>query len=208
VTQRLAGPEQVFRFTVRGRVANAGAVVVSQARGSHVSPRLVRAGNEDRLAGYTGLPLRLNPYQPGFFALVPAVGVFRPAPGAYDLVFDTTSRRAAGRFSFRFWINDTSPPSARLLTGSVAQGTPLLLRVGDRGSGVDPATLLAVVDGSYRRVVWDKAHGLVGIRIPTLGRGTHKLVFTVSDHQEAKNNENAGLTLPNTRKLTTSFRVR
>jgi hypothetical protein len=208
VTQRLAGPEQVFRFTVRGRVANAGAVVVSQARGSHVSPRLVRAGNEDRLAGYTGLPLRLNPYQPGFFALVPAVGVFRPAPGAYDLVFDTTSRRAAGRFSFRFWINDTSPPSARLLTRSVAQGTPLLLRVGDRGSGVDPATLLAVVDGSYRRVVWDKAHGLVGIRIPTLGRGTHKLVFTVSDYQEAKNNENAGLTLPNTRKLTTSFRVR
>jgi subtilisin family serine protease len=208
VTQRLAGPEQVFRFTVRGPVANAGAVVVSQARGSHVSPRLVRAGNEDRLAGYTGLPLRLNPYQPGFFALVPAVGVFRPAPGAYDLVFDTTSRRAAGRFSFRFWINDTSPPSARLLTGSVAQGTPLLLRVGDRGSGVDPATLLAVVDGSYRRVVWDKAHGLVGIRIPTLGRGTHKLVFTVSDYQEAKNNENAGLTLPNTRKLSTSFRVR
>ena len=67
VSQRLAGPEQVFRFNVRGRVANAGAVVVSQAPGSHVSPRLVRAGDEDRLAGYTGLPLRLNPYQPDYF---------------------------------------------------------------------------------------------------------------------------------------------
>ena len=96
VTQRLAGPEQVFRFVVHGRIANAGAVVVSEAPGSHVTPRLVRAGNEDRLAGYPGLPLRLNPYQSNFFALIPAVGVFRPAPGAYDLVFDTTSRRAAG----------------------------------------------------------------------------------------------------------------
>ena len=143
VAQRLAGPEQVFRFTVRGRVANAGAVVVSEAPGSHVSPRLVRAGNEDRLAGYTGLPLRLNPYQPGYFGLIPAVGVFRPAPGAYDLVFDTTSRRVAGRFAFRFWINDTSPPSARLLTRSVARGKLLLVRVSDRGSGVDPSTLLA-----------------------------------------------------------------
>ena len=60
----------------------------------------------------------------------------------------------------------------------------------DRGSGVDPSTLLAQVDGSYRRLVWDKAHGLVGVRIPTLAPGSHKLVFTVSDYQEAKNNEN------------------
>ena len=47
VSQRLAGPEQVFRFLLHGRVANAGAVVVSEARGTHVSPRLVRAGSED-----------------------------------------------------------------------------------------------------------------------------------------------------------------
>jgi hypothetical protein len=208
VTQRLAGPEQVFRFTIRGRVANAGAVVVSEAPGSHVSPRLVRAGNEDRLAGYTGLPLRLNPYQPGFFALIPAVGVFRPSRGAYDLVFDTISRRAAGRFAFRFWINDTSPPSARLLTRSVGPGKLLLLRVSDGGSGVDPSTLLAQVDGSYHRLAWDKAHNLASVRIPTLGRGSHKLVFSVSDYQEAKNNENAGTTLPNTRTLSTSFSVR
>ena len=208
VTQRLAGPEQVFRFTLRGRVANAGAVVVSEAPGSHVSPRLVRAGNEDRLAGYTGLPLRLNPYQPGYFGLIPVVGVFRPAPGAYDLVFDTTGRRAAGRFTFRFWINDTSPPSVRLLTRTVARGKPLRLRVSDRGSGVDPSTLVALVDGSFRRIVWDKAHSLAGIRIQSLGPGAHKLVFTVSDYQEAKNNENAAGTLLNTRKLTTSFVVR
>jgi subtilisin family serine protease len=208
VTQRLAGPEQVFRFVVRGRIANAGAVVVSEAPGSHVSPRLVRAGNEDRLAGYPGLPLRLNPYQPNFLAVIPAVGVFRPAPGPYDLVFDTASRRAAGPFSFRFWVDDTSPPAVRLLTRAVTRGKAVLLSVRDRGSGVDPSTLLANVDGSFHRVVWDKAHGLVAVRIPTLGRGSHKLVFTVSDYQEAKNNENASGTLPNTRRLTATFSVR
>jgi len=208
VAQRLAGPEQVFRFVLRGRVANAGAVVVSQAPGTHVSPRLVRSGSEDRLAGYTALPLRLNPYQRDYFALIPAVGVFRPSPGTYDLVFDTRARRAAGPFAFRFWINDTSPPAVRLLTRTVAPGKLLLLSVRDRGSGVDPSTLLAVVDGSFHRVVWDKAHNLVGVRIPGLRRGSHKLVFTVSDYQESKNNENGGVTLPNTRRLTATFRVR
>ena len=102
---------------IRGRVANAGAVVVSQAPGSHVSPRLVRAGNEDRLAGYTALPLRLNPYQPGYFGLIPAVGVFRPAPGAYDLVFDT-HQPPRGRAASPSVSGSTTParPSARLLT--------------------------------------------------------------------------------------------
>jgi subtilisin family serine protease len=208
ITQRLAGPEQDFRFVIRSRVANAGAVVLSQAPGSHVSPRLVRDGSEDRLAGYTALPLRLNPYQPGYFSLIPAVGVFRPARGTYDLVFDTRNRRAAGRFTFRFWVNDTSPPVVRLLSRTVPRGKLLLLRVTDRGSGVDPSTLLAQVDGKYRRLVWDKAHDLVGVRIPTLAPGTHKLVFGASDYQESKNNENDTAILPNTRKLTTSFEVR
>jgi hypothetical protein len=208
VTERLLGPEQVFRFVLRGRVANAGAVVVSQARGTHVSPRLVRGASEDLLAGYPALPLRLNPYLPGFFELVPAVGVFRPAPGVYRLVFDTRSRRDAGSFSFRFWVNDVTPPGARLLTPRPPRGTSLLVRVRDRGSGVDPDTMSALVDGRYRRMVWDAKHGLVQVRLPALARGRHTLVFTVSDYQESKNNENAGTTLPNTRTLRTAFVVR
>ena len=208
VRARLAGPEQVFRFVVRRPVQNAGAVVTWQAPGTHVSPRLVVAGNEDRLAGYTALPLRLNPYLPDFFAIVPAVGVFRPAPGAYDLVFDTASSRSAGRFAFRFWVNDTSPPSARLLTSSPRRGASLLLRVSDRGSGVDPATMSAVLDGRYRRVVWDPRRGRARVLVPALAGGRHTLVFTVSDYQESKNNENAGTTLPNTRVLRTAVTVR
>ncbi|HSC49971.1 MAG TPA: S8 family serine peptidase [Gaiellaceae bacterium] len=208
VAARLAGPEQVFRFVVRGRIANAGAVVTSQGRGVHVSPRLVHAGNEDMLAGYTALPLRLNPYLPGFFGIVPAVGVFRPAPGTYDVVFDTASRRTAGRFTFRFWLNDTTPPSVGLLTRSIRSGASPLLRVRDRGSGVDPSTMTASVDGRFRRLVWDSAHGLVQVRLPALAHGRHTLVFTVSDYQESKNNENAGAVLPNTRTFRGVFSVR
>jgi hypothetical protein len=204
VAKRLPGPEQVFRFRIRGRVANAGAVVLSGS----VSPRLVQAGSEDRLAGYTALPIRLNPYQPSFFGLVPAVGVFRPAPGLYDLVFDTRRRSAAGPFRFRFWVNDVTPPSVRLLTRSVRAGGKLVLRVTDRGSGVDWPTLLATVDGHPRRVVYFPGANRAELAVGALGGGRHTLVFTASDVQEAKNNENGATTLPNTRRFGATFSIR
>jgi subtilisin family serine protease len=204
VSQRLSGPEQVFRFRIRGRVANAGAAVLS----GRVSPRLVRAGSEDRLAGYTALPVRLNPYQPNFFGLEPVVGVFRPALGLYDLVFDTRSRRAAGPFRFRFWVNDVTPPSVRLVTRSVRRGGKLVLRVSDRGSGVDWPSSLATVDGRFRRVVYLPGANRAEVRLGALPRGRHTLVFTASDVQETKNNENAAATLPNTRRFSATFAVR
>jgi subtilisin family serine protease len=208
VSARLPGPEQVFRFRIRGRVANAGAVVTWQAPGTRVSPRLVSAGSEDRLMGYPALPIRLNPYQPGYFETVPAVGVFRPAPGSYDLVFDTRSRRRAGPFRFRFWVNDVTPPRVRLLTRSVRRGGMLVLRVTDRGSGVEGSSLSATVDGRFRRVVYFPAKGRAQVGLGALKPGRHRLVFTASDVQETKNNENAASVLPNTRKLGTTFRVR
>ncbi len=91
-------------------------------RGVRVSPRLVRAGDEDRIAGYPGLPIRINPYQGHFFGATPAVGVFRPNPGTYDVVFDTPRGRSPGPFTFRFWLNDTTPPTARLVAHAVPRG--------------------------------------------------------------------------------------
>jgi hypothetical protein len=48
------------------------------------------------------------------------------------------------------------------------------------------------------------------IRIPVTGlsRGRHRLTLQVSDHQEAKNMENALRILPNTTVLTAAFSVR
>ena len=208
IRTRLPGPEQVFRFRVRGRVTNAGAIVLSQGPGVHVSPRLVRAGDEDRLAGFTALPIRLNPYQEGFYSPEPAVGVFRPAPGSYELVFDTRSRRAAGPFTFRFWVNDTTPPAIRLLTRTISAGAGLRLTVRDRQSGVDPGSLFATIDGHLCAVVYDRHRGLAEIAAGRLARGRHKLVVAASDYQETKNNEDGPRTLPNTRRLTTTFVVR
>jgi subtilisin family serine protease len=208
VLTRLRGPEQVFRFVIRRRVANAGAVVLSQGPGVHISPRLVRAASEDRLAGFTALPLRINPYEPGYYGIEPVVGVFRPTPGRYDLVFDTPSRRRAGTFTFRFWVNDTTPPSAHLLTPAVSPGQRLRLLVGDRGSGVDASSLLAEVDGRFRRILYMASSGAVQVALPRLRAGRHRLVFSVADNQETKNTENEHLALPNTRRLVTTFVMR
>ena len=46
-----------------------------------------------------------------------------PNPGMYDFVFDTPTGAKPGAFEFRFWINDTSPPSIRLLHHNVKIGT-------------------------------------------------------------------------------------
>ncbi|HEY2940295.1 MAG TPA: S8 family serine peptidase [Gaiellaceae bacterium] len=208
LSARLPGPEQVFRFRIRRPVANAGAVILSRGRGVAVSPRLVHAGDENRLTGFAGLPIRINPYQPEFYGIEPVVGVFRPLPGAYDLVFDTSSRRVAGPFTFRFWVNDTTPPSARLLNPVAAHGGSLRLAVSDRGSGIDLALMFARVDGRFRTITYSPARHRVAIGLGGLPRGRHRLAFTVSDYQETKNSEDAHKTLPNTRLLTTMFVVR
>jgi subtilisin family serine protease len=205
IARCLRGPEQVFRFRLRRPAANFGVAVLSRAPGVHVQPRVVRAGDENRLTGYAGLPLNLNPYLPTFDRPSPAAGAVRPDAGLYDIVFDTPNRRASGTFTFRFWIGDTKPPTIRLLTRRVRRDGRLSLRLVDRGSGVDPASLHANVDGQavaarYRR-------GRAAISVGGLRGGTHTLVVRASDYQEAKNMENTGPILPNTRTLRARFVV-
>jgi hypothetical protein len=200
----LSGPEQVFRVVLTTPVANFGAVVVDHASGVQVSPRLVHAGDENRLVGQPGLPANINPYQ-GYGRATPAVGAILPLPGAYDFVFDTPSGGKPGRFTFRIWVNDTTPPSVRLLTRSVSHGRRIRFAVGDSGSGVDPASILARVDGDATPIVY--ARGIVALD-RTLSRGTHRVTLSVADYQESKNMEDVGPILPNTRVLKTTIVVR
>ncbi|HEY1365661.1 MAG TPA: S8 family serine peptidase [Gaiellaceae bacterium] len=201
----LAGPEQVFRVTLRRPTANFGVVVVSRRPGVAVSPRLVQAGNEDRLLGAPGLPMNINPYSPAFAQNTPVVGAVLPAAGTYDVVFDTPRASKAGPFAFRFWVDDTTPPRARLVTPSVPRGGQLAVRVSDGGSGVDPASIFATIDGRTVRTSLEGGRALVSTA--RIGPGAHTLVFHVSDYQEAKNMENTGPILPNTRTLRVRFRV-
>jgi subtilase family protein len=203
---RLPGPELVYRVRIRRPVANFGVAVVSRAPGVRVAPRVVFAGDENRLLAQTGLPLDGNPYLPRLDEPEPVAGAIRPSPGTYDIVFDTPSRARAGRFTFRFWISDTTPPSVRLLARRV-RGS-LTLAVSDRGSGIDPALLSVRVDGQARRGTYDPTRGRVTVPLRGLRPGRHRLVASVSDYQEAKNFENVSRILPNTRVLRTTFVVR
>jgi hypothetical protein len=205
VPVNLAGPEQVFRIRLRRPAANFGVAVISQAPRVRVQPHVMYAGDENRLTGYAGLPLDINIYRQQFFSPVPVAGAIFPTAGFYDIVFDTVSRARAGRFTFRFWIGDTTAPAIRVVS---ARGSVLTLAVTDRGAGVDPRSLSAVVDGNMRAVTYRQGSGRALVDIGGLGRGTHQLVFTASDYQETKNNENMSSVTPNTRTLRTTFSVR
>jgi len=198
VPTRLGGPEQVFRFTLRRPVANFGIVVVRHAPGVRVSPRLVAGEDESRVVGYTGVPASLNPYQ-GFDRAEPVVGAVLPDPGIYEFVFDTPTGGKPGAFTFRFWVNDTTPPSIRLLARKHVIGRPIRVAVRDSGSGVDPRSLHATVGGRPVRLRY--ANGMLWLRTNGLRTGKQAVIVKASDYQETKNMEDVGPVLPNTRVL-------
>jgi len=200
----LSGPEQVFRFVATKPLVNFGAVVTSHGQGVRISPRLVVAGDENRLVGQTGLPANINPYK-GYGQTTPAVGAVLSVPGAYDFVFDTPARGKPGPFTFRLWVNDTTPPRIRLLASTVRRPQRIRFAVTDAGSGVDPASIVVKVDGRTQDAAF--AGGIVSVR-QAVSPGTHHVSVTASDYQETKNMEDVGPILPNTRTLQTMVLVR
>jgi len=203
VPRILLGPEQVFRLSLAGPVANFGVAVTGGSSG--VQPRVIRAGDENRLLGELALPYSANPYLPGFGAPNRVAGAALPGTGDYDIVFDSPTPAGAGPFTFRFWIGDTTPPSVRLVS---ARGGELRISAHDAGSGVDPSRTRLYVDGGRRPARFDADRGLLLVSIRNLRRGRHTLQVLVSDYQESKNMENVRRILPNTRRLKTSFAVR
>jgi subtilisin family serine protease len=188
------GPERAYRVTVTGRPANFGVVVLS----GRAVPHVTFDGSEERLAGYVGLPLDLNPYRKSYGASVPIAGVDVPSAGPYDIVFDTRSAAQAGPFTFRYWVNDVTPPKLRV---TVKKRT-IVVAATDAGSGVDPSSFTVSVGG--RAVA---THGKAGVTINAT-KGRHKVVVRASDFQEAKNMENVPPILPNTATLTVTAVVR
>jgi hypothetical protein len=205
---RLGGPEQVFRFRLRRRVANFGVAVVGHAHGVTLSPRLVAGDDESRVVGYAGLPTSLNPYG-SIYRPEPVVAAILPNPGLYDFVFDTPTKARPGAFTFRFWVNDTTPPSIRLLDRTPVAGRPIRVAVHDSGSGVDPRSFGVRVNNApvrFNRLAY--SHGVLAI--PTSGLPPGRVTVTVkaADYQETKNMEDVGPVLPNTRVLHTTVTLR
>jgi subtilisin family serine protease len=196
---RLPGREVVFRVRV-SRPANFGVAVTGRDARVRVEPRIVRNGDENRLAGYTALPLDVNPYRASYGRHRLVAGVVLPAPGTYDIVFDTPSAARPGGFRFRYWVGDTQPPLVRVLG---VRGRHLELSITDRGSGVDPQSLDARVDGDRTPVSFS-----AGVARVPASRGRHVLNFSVADYQETKNMEDVARIRPNTRTIRASFTVR
>lgn len=202
---RLGGPEQVFRFALRRPVANFGIAIVDHAPGVRVSPRLVSGNDENRVVGYAGMPASINPYL-GLDRAEPVVGAVLPDPGNYEFVFDTPTGKKPGAFTFRFWVNDTMPPSIRRLSKRVKIGRPLRFAVHDAGSGLDPSGFHAWIGRRIVRVRF--SGGVLYLRTKGLRPGRRAVVVKASDYQETKNMEDIGPVLPNTRVLHTSVTLR
>ena len=190
------GPEVVYRVHISRPVANFGVAVLSGGAVPHV----VFAGDENHLAGYPGLPINLNPYFQSFGESRPVAGAVLPAPGNYEIVFDTRSEVRAGPFQFRYWVNDTTPPQLRVLRS--APGT-IAVSITDAGSGVDAQSVKVTVDGRTAPV-----HIKDGKLVLLASAGSHQLVVTASDHQELKNMEDVAKIKPNTATLTRTVVVR
>ena len=205
VTNSLPGPEQVFRVRVGRGAANVGVRITRQPKGVSVSPRIVYAGDENRLGGVPSLPVDINPYRGDTYGqLRPVVATNRPRPGAYDLVFDTRSQSVAGPFSFRLWIDDATPPRVRLLTPT-PKGQ-VVLSVADGGSGIDPRSVIVAIDG--QRVVFKLSSTRLQVPLEGISRGKHLLQVSVADFQETKNSESVVGVLPNTTRLRKTITVR
>jgi hypothetical protein len=187
------GPERAYRIRLSGTVANAGVVVLK----GNAYPHITFDGAEDHLAGYTALPIDLNPYRASYGQDRRIAGVVLPAAGFYDVVFDTVSR--GGPFTFRYWVNDVKPPTLRLR--STRSG--IVVAATDAGAGVDPSSITATLDGARARATFSRGT----IRIAAT-KGRHTLILRVADYQETKNMEDVPAILPNTATLRTTLRVR
>jgi subtilisin family serine protease len=204
VARVLAGPEQVFRIRLRRPAANVGVAILSRTR---IQARFLLARDENRQGGPTALPIQVNPYLPTFLDPTPVAGLVTPPAGTYYVVFDSPRASQAGRFTFRFWVNDTRPPRVRLLTKTVRRGGVLLAAAADRGSGVDPRSVFFRIDrGQLSRARY--TGGRIRIPLGSLARGRHAVTLQASDHQESKNMENVPRILPNTTTRVASFVVR
>jgi hypothetical protein len=78
-----------------------------------------------------------------------------------------------------------------------------VVSAGDRGSGIDPDSIVARVDGRERAATF--SDGTVRVDVEGLRPGRHALRLQVSDFQETRNTENVARILPNTRVLRATF---
>ena len=117
---RLPGPEQRLPRAAPRTVANFGVVVLGRDR-VYGSSRASCAPAMRPPRGFTALPGSRTRIDRS--SAVPAGrGGAVPSRGVYDVVFDGPVWGSAGRFRFRYWVNDTTRPRLRVPSRTVQQG--------------------------------------------------------------------------------------
>ena len=143
---------------------------------------------------------------------------FKEIQDAYDILSDKSKREqydrygfvgpegafpgaegGQGPFTFRWWVNDVTPPRVRLVSTRGA----ITLSATDAASGVDPSSLAVKVDGRTSPARY--GDGMVRINA-ALGR--HTILVTVADYEETKNMEDVPPILPNTATFRATVNVR
>ncbi len=184
---RWRGGEALYRFHLDRRAINVG-VTVEPLSGGGLRPFLLRALDENRVAGESGLPIDVGPSLTD--DPVPATGLYGAPPGDYAVVIDSALRRG-GAFRLRFWVDDVTPPALGRVR-IAPSGTELRVPVTDAGSGVDPRYLecALVQQGSSTdrscRPIWDARRGIATIRIARLPAGRYALALRAGDYAESR----------------------
>jgi minor extracellular serine protease Vpr len=214
------GAERLYIVPHVGRpVVNLGVAVIAATTGSFINPWLLGSPDENDVQGQAATPVNVNALTPDYRLPVGAAAAVFPSLKRFWVAVDSsrdeyTGQSLRGRYVLRYWVNDLRPPSVSLVTRRVAAGRPtIVLRVRDRGAGVNPLSLLL----SYRRGIvgataYDISSGLAVFVLPNsaprLTRGRLSALAAASDYQESKNVSTFGRNImPNTRFRSLAVRV-
>jgi subtilisin family serine protease len=206
------GAEKLYTIQVPAPVVNFGVSVVAQSANSQIDPWVLGSKDENDVQGYAALPVNVNGLMYDYKADIETAGVSFPLTKRFYIAVDSgsdefTGRALPGRYVLQAWINDLTPPSARLVTTHLSAGRPTVVaRVTDGQSGVDPLSLVL----NYNSVLlgasaYDPTTGLVLFALPSnapkivAAKKKKSMVVIASDNQETKNvNPIGGSVMPNT----------
>ena len=187
-----------------GAVANVGVRITRQPKGVSVTPRIVYAGDENRLGGVPSLPIDVNPLP-------------RTRTASCARLSRQTGPRRGLRPRLRYPLaircraflvpamDRRQDTSARQALTPTAEG-PVVLSVADGGSGIDPRSVIVAIDG--QRIVFKLSSTRLRVPLEGISPGKHVLLVSVADFQETKNSESVVGVLPNTTTLRKTITVR
>ncbi len=213
------GSEHVYWTELDSPVVNFGVSVIAETPGSLIDPFVLGSQDENDVQGYAGTPTDVNALTYDSQLDIGAAGAQLPRLQRLYVAVDSradpfTNMSLKGKYVLNSWVNDLTPPSARVLTTRVSAGRPLLVaQAVDLGSGVDPLSLIL----NYNDILigasgYDAVTGLTTFglpdSVPALKAGKTPTVMQAADFQEAKNIDTIGQDIyPNTRFVRTRLTV-